>query len=327
MSTNASQPKPTTPRTPRSSTRTNKTFSQTNSNTKPSVSDASTSYGNYNYTTGSSYKDSSRTSVSSKTSLSSLRDSLPENAYIFDFSEICTATNNFLAKRYSSSSSSAWRCLMRGKDVLVFQRKFRRMIETPELRERLSAICKSHHMSVIKLLGASISGDHIYLVYDFVNGANLADCLRNSKNPGFTVLSNWMSRMQIATDLAQGLEYIHHYTGLNLSHIHNHIKSTSLIVTEPSRISVIETAREAIESEQEGRLRRWIDTRLKDSFPLEVAEKMTRVALDCVDLDPEKRPDMRHVAGKMSKFYLRSRKWVDAIRVPTDMITVSLAPR
>lgn len=275
-------------------------------------------------------------------------------------------------------------------------------------------------MSLIKLFGASISGggDHIYLVYDFVNGANLADCLRNPRNPGFTALSSWISRMQIAIDFAQGLEYIHHYIAVasGSSHIHNHIKSTSLIITEPSfnaklchvgtaqlcgeitedddyqeaqlkrsdsrkmkfqgtrgymppefqyggmptqktdvfafgvvilellsgeeplkyifdkengdyrRVSVIQTAKEAVESDQVGRVRRWIDRRLKDSFPVEAAEKMIRLALDCVDSDPDKRPDMRHVAGRMSKLYLKSREWADRINVPTE-ITVSLGPR
>jgi serine/threonine protein kinase len=58
-----------------------------------------------------------------------------------------------------------------------------------QLKEQLSVICRSNHSSVVKLLGASISGDYIYLVYEFIPGANLSNCLRNSKNPNFTVLS------------------------------------------------------------------------------------------------------------------------------------------
>ncbi|OVA10104.1 Protein kinase domain [Macleaya cordata] len=404
------------------------------SSSNPSTGSDVTSIGNYTTTGSSSNKDNtSRTSISSRTSLKSLKDSLPENAHIYDFSEIRSATNNFLAKRFSSSSSSAWRCLIRGKDVIVFQRKFRRPIETSQLRERLSMICKSHHISLIKLLGASISGDYIYLVYEYVNGANLRDCLRNPKNPEYTVLSTWTSRMQIAADLAQGLEYIHHYTGLNLSLVHNHIKSTSVIVTEPSfnarichygtaelcgeidrdhhhrhqklqtgeiqeviedpttsksklrrsnstkfvgtrgymspeyqstgiatqrsdvyafgvvilellsgeetlkfkhdkergdyrSVSVIETAREAIESDDFEKIRRWMDRRLKDSFPVEIAEKLTRVALECVQVDPDKRPDMRRVSGKISKLYLESMKWSNKMGTPMDF-TNSLAPR
>ncbi|KAF7132471.1 hypothetical protein RHSIM_Rhsim09G0149900 [Rhododendron simsii] len=360
-------------------------------------------------------KDSWKSSASSVNSLSSLREKLPETAHVYEFSEIRAATNNFLAKKFSSSSSSAsWRCAVRGNDVVVFQRKFRRQINAEELRDRLSLICKSHHSSLIKLRGASVSGNYIYLVYDYVHGASVADCIRNPKNPNFTVLSNWMSRIQIATDIAHGLDYIHHSTGSNSNCVHNHIKSSSIIVSEPSlnakichvgtaelcgeinreeeaqssgyrrydsrvmkfegtrgymapefqvngvptektdvyalgvvilellsgkealkyevdeegggyrRVSVIETAREAAEGE--GRIRWWVDKRLKDSYPVEVAGRVLRVGLECVEEDPERRPDMTWVAGRVSKLYLESKDWAEKMGVPTDF-TVTLVPR
>ncbi|XP_017981953.1 PREDICTED: lysM domain receptor-like kinase 3 [Theobroma cacao] len=436
MAANVSEPTPSrTPRTrPSQSPRDSRT--RPSQSSSPSTSNPSSAA----YTSTSSYAKgtSSGTSVSSRTSLSSLRESLSENPHIYDISEIRAATNNFLAKRYSSSSSSAastaacWRCNLRGRDTVVFQRKFRRKIQTPQLKERLSVICRSHHMSIIKLLGASISGDHIYLVYEFIEGSNLVDCLRNPRNPSFTVLSMWISRMQIATDLAHGLDYIHNNTGLNLSIVHNHIKSSSIIVTEPSfnanichfgtaqlcgetdenerrelkreteieevleegdaaslrklkrsdsgerqfegargymspefrssgvatqksdvfalgvvilellcgeeplkyrydkrtgdfvRTSVTETAAAAVEARET--LRRWMDRRLNDSFPVEVADKLIRLALDCVHVDPDKRPSMGRVAGKISKLYLESRIWSDTVKLPTG-ISVSLAPR
>ncbi|XP_052191641.1 lysM domain receptor-like kinase 3 [Diospyros lotus] len=407
----------------------------------PVVSESSTGkVPSSSYSTGSGYiLDSSTTtnSVSSWTSLPSLRRALPENPHIYDFAEIRSATNSFLAKRYSSSSTPSWRCILRDKDVVVFQRKSRRSIELSQLRERLSVICRSHHVSIIKLLGVSISGDNIFFVYDFVNGASVSDLLRNPKNPNFTVLSTWMSRMQIATDFAHGLDYIHNNTGLNIGLVHKHIKSSALIITEPSfnarichfgaaelcgetaienkenrgleksqfgeieepvpespaetsrsdagvakfegvrgymspefratgiatqksdvyafgvvilellsggepikykfertsgqyqKISVVETARHAVEGgaeEVEGRVRRWVDRRLGDSFPVELAEKVIKVALECVHVDPEERPSMGRVAGKISKLFLQSRTWSDQVRVPTE-ISVSWTPR
>ncbi|KAI3983291.1 hypothetical protein MKX01_013358 [Papaver californicum] len=387
-------------------------------NSNPSSSSYEISNDNFTRSTTNTASSESRTS---RSSLRSLRDSLPEDSYIYDFSEIRSATNNFLSKQFSSSSSSSsWKCLIRGKDVIIFQRKFHRSIDSSKLRKRLTAICKSHHISLIKLLGASVSGDYIYLVYDFVNGGgNLRDCLRrNGRNPEFTVLSSWTSRMQIAVHVAQGIEYIHHFSGLNLSLVHNHIKSSSVIVKEPlfnakichfgtselcgeinetqemltrfeigeefgrqnqtprrsnsvkfsgtkgymspeyivngiatqksdvyafgvvilellsgeepmrvifdkengqyRNVSVIETAREAAESQDFERIRRWIDRRLKDSFPVEIAEKLTGVALECVHDDPDKRPDMRRVSGKISKLYLESMKLKDKMAPPTD---------
>ncbi|WMV35799.1 hypothetical protein MTR67_029184 [Solanum verrucosum] len=368
------------------------------------------------------------TSVSSQASLTSFRASLPDNPQVYDFSDIRAATNNFLAKRYSSTSSSqSWRCTLHGKDVIIFQRRIQKSMEKAELRAKLSVICRSHYKSIIKLLGASISGDHIYLVYDFVVGSNLSLCLRNPRNPSYTVLSTWMSRIQIATDVAHGLDYIHNTTGLEIDPVHKYVKSSGIIVTEPSfnakichfgaaelysgseskavtnggeiyeeapavstpgrkgsatrtrefegvrgyispefqltgvatqksdvyafgvvllelfsgeepvrfkydkttgnysKISLIDTAREVVECGGR-RLRNWVDRRLSDSFPVEVAQKVIRLALDCLHVEPDDRPDMRRVAGKISKLYLESKFWSDRVKMPTE-ISVSLAPR
>ncbi|KAL5994131.1 hypothetical protein ACLOJK_035003 [Asimina triloba] len=346
---------------------------------------------------------STSSASSSHSSLATLRSSLPPNAHIYSFSEIASATNNFLSKPISSSSS-AWRCSLRSKPSVVVHRKLRRRLDHAGLRRLLSVICRSHHTSVVGLLGASVSGDSIYLVYDYVPGAHLGDCLRNPKNPSFTVLSSWLSRMQVAADIAQGLEYIHHYSPSSLHLVHNHIKPSSIIISDPSlnakichfgaslltgeipgpddpdapspssssfssssrlersdsrvsrvegvrgymcpefltggivtqksdvyafgvtllelmsgeeafkyryvqergdyeRISVVETAAKAAEGML---LRRWMDRRMKDSYPEDVAEKMVQLALECVNMEAAKRPDMTRVAGKVSKLFIQS---------------------
>ncbi|CAB4270517.1 unnamed protein product [Prunus armeniaca] len=348
----------------------------------------------------SSYNFSSKSSTSSIGSLKSLKSSLPENPIIYDMSEIRSSTANFLARRLSSSStSSSWRCSLRGKDAVVFQRKSRLPISLADLQHRLAQISKSNHTSIIKLLGASLSSGYVYLVYEFVAGATLADCLRNPKNPNYTVLPTWLSRMQVATDLAHGLDYIHHSLGLNSTFVHNHIKSSSIIVSDQEqvvlnakichfgtaelcgesharstkvegtrgymapefqlsgtvtqkcdvyafgvvllelisgeeplkymmdenggdgvyrRVSAIETAREAIRIGCGG-VRRWVDRRLKDSFPMDVAEKMVMLALECVAEDPDRRPDMGRAADLVSKLFLESQGWAEKMGVPVDM--------
>lgn len=436
MAVNAAQPISTpSRRTPRSSTQQQpqSQSSTSSSTTRQPKSGPSNSSNRVSYTSNSGSGSGSEfhidtsvatTSVSSQASLSSLRSSLPDNPQVYDFSDIRAATNNFLAKRYSSTSSSqSWRCTLYGKDVIIFQRRIQKSMEKSELRAKLSVICRSHYKSIIKLLGASISRDQIYLVYDFVVGSNLSLCLRNPRNPSYTVLSTWMSRMQIATDVAHGLDYIHSTTGLEVDPVHKYVKSSGIIVTEPSfnakichfgaaelcsvteskvvpeqrgsatrtrdfegvrgyispefqltgvatqksdvyafgvvllelfsgeepvrfkydkatgnysKISIIDTAREVVECggdrEEyggvgvENRLRNWVDRRLNDSFPVEVAKKVIRLALDCLHVEPDDRPDMRRVAGKISKLYLESEFWTDRVKMPTE-ISVSLAPR
>lgn len=109
-------------------------------------------------------------------------------------------------------------------------------------------------------------------------------------------------------------------------------------------VSLIERARELVGAAElddedspvtakvdlaEGRkknIRQWVDRRLKDSFPVEVVEKLMLIALRCVEAEAERRPSMTWVEGKVSKLFLESKAWAETIRVPTD-ITVSFAPR
>ncbi|CAN6910900.1 unnamed protein product [Brassica oleracea] len=80
------------------------------------------------------------------------------------------------------------------------------------------------------------------------------------------------------------------------------------------RTSVIETAKAVVDGgdggDVEGRLRRWIDRRLADSFPVTVVEKLMRLALECVKDEAVNRPEMGRVAGKISQLYLESEKWI-----------------
>lgn len=362
----------------------------------------------------------SNPSSSSGSSLSSLREALPEAVVLYTFSELCSATSSFRSNRLPRSSG--WRCSLRGKDAVVFQRRFRGP-DPAALPARLAALGKSHHSSLARLLGASIAGDYVYLVYEYTPGASLDDCLRNSKNPSFTPLSTWISRMQIASDLASGLEYIHLHSSVTAG-VHNRLKSSSIIVTEPDfrarichfgatdlageipadaetngdtesiassseirrtgsrgmriegsrdymapellfggsvsrrsdvfafgvvllelisgkkprerrldgedfeSVLLIDTAREAIgvDEGRQGRVRQWVDRRLRDSFPVLVAETLIQVALRCVEADAAARPDMTWAAGMVSKLFLDSQAWTKLLKPPTD-ISVSMAPR
>ena len=100
-------------------------------------------------------------------------------------------------------------------------------------------------------------------------------------------------------------------------------------VRDYARVSLVETAKEMMGLDLEARkriIRQWMDPRLKDSFPVEVVEKTTQLAVECLHETPEKRPKMDRVARKLSTLLLHSRSWADSIRFPED-ITLSVGPR
>ncbi|CAL5020261.1 unnamed protein product [Urochloa decumbens] len=388
---------------------------------------ASSSYpAAYSYSTSSS-----TTASSSAASLAALRDSLPELPLLLTFQDLAAATSNFssshrLLPSTPSSSSNSFRCTLRGHQAAVFRRQLRR--DAGEVAARLASLGHCHHAAIARLLGAAASPDRttLFLAYELVPGASpLSALLRNPKNPSFTPLSTWHSRLQLAADVCDALHYVH----LQADTVHNRLSASSVLISgdgplprakiahfgaadlagelpveqkggdsgesssgghrrsssrgrriegtrgymapelvaggpptrrsdvfalgvvllelvsgqepvryemvnrgtgEYQRTSLIETAEAVAAAAEggagEGGMRRWVDRRLKDSFPVEAAEALTALALRCVAKDPLARPDMSWVAAKVSKLFLEAQEWAAKFRVPTD-ISISIAPR
>ncbi|KAI4977028.1 hypothetical protein ZWY2020_050635 [Hordeum vulgare] len=84
---------------------------------------------------------------------------------------------------------------------------------------RLDGVARYHHASLGRLLGACPTGANVYLAYELPAGAcTLAACLSSSSSRAGggssntntnTVLSTWLSRVQVAVDMAHGIEYAH----------------------------------------------------------------------------------------------------------------------
>uniref|UniRef100_J3N0D5 Protein kinase domain-containing protein n=1 Tax=Oryza brachyantha TaxID=4533 RepID=J3N0D5_ORYBR len=171
----------------------------------------------------SSSISASTASAASSTSLAAARASLPDPPVLYPFHELAAATNNFLAKR--APASAYWACTLRGRHAALFQLRAPRL-HTPDP----TRLTRYHHTSLAPLLGSCLAGNHVYLAYELPPAAaTLAACLRSPRNPSFTVLRTWLSRVQVAADVAQGLEYIHHHAGA----VHGRVSTSTVLVSDP----------------------------------------------------------------------------------------------
>ncbi|CAM0954527.1 unnamed protein product [Alopecurus aequalis] len=163
---------------------------------------------------------SSTSSRSSRSSLAAARASLPSPPLLYPFPELAAATNNFLAKR--SPSATYWRCTLRGRDAALFQLRALPGLTARDASAALARTARYHHASLAPLLGACLAGPHAYLAYSLPPGAaTLAACLLlqsssrgaragADKGGSFVGLgAGWLPRVQVAVDVAQGLEYVH----------------------------------------------------------------------------------------------------------------------
>lgn len=87
----------------------------------------------------------------------------------------------------------------------------------------------------VRLIGVCVHNfDHLFLVFEYADNGSLSDCLHSQvAHPSSTYsrttgLLPWTTRIQIALDIASGLEYIHNYT--NPSFVHKDVKSSNILL-------------------------------------------------------------------------------------------------
>ncbi|KAF9590065.1 hypothetical protein IFM89_030377 [Coptis chinensis] len=94
------------------------------------------------------------------------------------------------------------------------------------------------HSSVVRLSGYCMHEGNAYLVYEFVENGSLSDLLHESESCETpTVRLEWKQRVQIAYDVADGLNYLHNYA--NPPYIHKNLKSSNILLNGGFRAKII----------------------------------------------------------------------------------------
>lgn len=98
-------------------------------------------------------------------------------------------------------------------------------------------------MVQVKLVGMCVAGpEHLYLAFEYAENGSLSDCLCNQSAISHNRFSQstaylpWTPRVQIALDIASGLEYIHNYT--KPSFVHKDLKSSNILLDGNFRAKV-----------------------------------------------------------------------------------------
>nr|GMD52085.1 LRR receptor-like serine/threonine-protein kinase IOS1 [Ipomoea batatas] len=95
-----------------------------------------------------------------------------------------------------------------------------------EFQTEAELLTRVHHRDLTSLVGYCYEGENTALVYEFMANGNLRDVLSEKSSH---VLS-WVEILQIATDAAQGLDYLHN--GCKPPIIHRDVKTTNILLNE-----------------------------------------------------------------------------------------------
>ncbi|TKY53806.1 LYK5 protein [Spatholobus suberectus] len=100
--------------------------------------------------------------------------------------------------------------------------------------EELKILQKVNHGNLVKLEGFCIDPEeeNCYLVYEYVENGSLHSWLHEDKNERL----NWKTRLRIAIDIANGLQYIHEHTRPRV--VHKDIKSSNILLDSNMRAKI-----------------------------------------------------------------------------------------
>nr|DAD48375.1 TPA_asm: hypothetical protein HUJ06_018312 [Nelumbo nucifera] len=104
-----------------------------------------------------------------------------------------------------------------------------------EFQAEIAVLSKVRHRHLVSLLGYSIEGNERLLVYEYVPQGALSKHLFHWRSLNLEPLS-WKRRLNIALDVARGMEYLHSLA--HQSFIHRDLKSSNILLGDDYRAKV-----------------------------------------------------------------------------------------
>lgn len=166
-----------------------------------------------------------------------------DKTIIYDEKVIMDATMN-LSDRYRIGGS-VYRAMITGQLFAV--KKFK------DVTEELKILQRVNHANLVKLMGISSDNDgNCFLVYEYAENGSLEKLLfpKSSSTSGSVAFLTWTQRLNVALDVANGLQYMHEHSQPSI--VHGDIRTSNILLNSrfKAKISNLSTARPATSSIQ-----------------------------------------------------------------------------
>ncbi|KAL1219039.1 putative receptor-like protein kinase [Cardamine amara subsp. amara] len=145
----------------------------------------------------------------------------------FSYREMRNATNDFNTEIGQGGFGTVYKAEFNDGLIAAVKRmnKVSEQAEQDFCRE-IELLAKLHHRNLVALKGFCINKKERFLVYDYMQNGSLKDHLHSIGK----VPPSWETRMKIAIDVANALEYLHFYCDPPLCH--RDIKSSNILLDE-----------------------------------------------------------------------------------------------
>ncbi|KAF9682314.1 hypothetical protein SADUNF_Sadunf05G0096000 [Salix dunnii] len=155
--------------------------------------------------------------------------SIAQSIKVYKFEDLKAATDNFSPSCWIKGS--VYRGLINGDFAAIKKMN-------GDVSKEINLLSKINHSNLIRLSGVCFNDCHWYLIYEYAANGPLSDWIYDRSNEGMFL--NWTKRIQIASDVAMGLDYLHSFT--NYPHVHKDIKSSNILLDSDLRAKIAKFA-------------------------------------------------------------------------------------
>ncbi|KAL5980165.1 hypothetical protein ACLOJK_036632 [Asimina triloba] len=146
---------------------------------------------------------------------------------VYKFEELQNATNSFSDDVIIKGS--VYHGVINGDSAAIKKMK-------GDVSNEIKILNQVRHSNLIRLSGFCLHQGDTYLVYEFAENGSLSDWLHEKKYKSSASTLSWKQRVQIAYDVADGLNYLHNYA--NPPYIHKNLKGSNVLLDSNFRAKV-----------------------------------------------------------------------------------------
>ncbi|XP_015944908.1 G-type lectin S-receptor-like serine/threonine-protein kinase LECRK3 [Arachis duranensis] len=145
----------------------------------------------------------------------------------FSFDELVKATSGFTEEVGRGSFGAVYRGTIGENSKRIAVKRIEKFVDEGEreFRAEITAISRTHHRNLVKLIGFCIEGSRKLLVYEYVSNGSLANLLFKTKKH-----LPWKERLKIALDVARGVQYLHEECEVRI--VHCNLKPHNILMDE-----------------------------------------------------------------------------------------------
>ncbi|XP_050270440.1 calcium/calmodulin-regulated receptor-like kinase 2 [Quercus robur] len=156
----------------------------------------------------------------------------PSGILRYSYKDIQKATQNFTTILGQGSFGPVYKATLNPGEVAVKVLASNSKQGEREFQTEVSLLGRLHHRNLVNLVGYCVDKGQHMLIYEFMSNGSLANLLYGE---GERILS-WDERLQIALDIAHGIEYLHE--GAVPPVIHRDLKSANILLDRSMRAKV-----------------------------------------------------------------------------------------